>query len=82
MSVLDELKAKPWFPWALGCGVLVILFWLLFWTTPDPIPSKVEQRLRKLRIKRKVFTISRSARGRTASTRILKRRENRSLRWI
>ena len=40
MSALDELKAKPWFPWVLGCGVLVILFWLLFWTTPDPIPSK------------------------------------------
>ena len=40
MSVLEELKAKPWFPWVLGFGVLVMLFWLLFWTTPDPIPSK------------------------------------------
>ena len=41
MSVLEELKAKPWFPWVLGFGVLVMLFWLLFWTTPDPIPTKL-----------------------------------------
>ena len=34
MPILEELKTKPWFPWALGGGVIVLLFWLLFWTTP------------------------------------------------
>jgi hypothetical protein len=23
VSVLDELKSKPWFPWAVGAGVLL-----------------------------------------------------------
>ena len=30
MSLLEELKSKPWFPWAVGAGVIVGLFWLLF----------------------------------------------------
>ena len=34
MSVLEDLKSKPWFPWVLGAGVLLFLFWLLFWSTP------------------------------------------------
>jgi hypothetical protein len=25
VSVLDELKSKPWFPWAVGAGVIVFL---------------------------------------------------------
>ena len=40
MSVLEELKSKPWFPWALGAGVLLFLFWLLFWSTPEPGPMR------------------------------------------
>ena len=40
MSVLEELKSKRWFPWAVGAGVLMFLFWLLFWSTPDPLPTK------------------------------------------
>ena len=40
MSVLDELKSKPWFPWAVGAGVIVFLFWLLFWSTPEPGPTR------------------------------------------
>ena len=40
MSVLDELKSKPWFPWAVGGGLVLLLFWLLFWSTPDPLPTK------------------------------------------
>ena len=40
MSVLEELKSKPWFPWAVGAGVIVFLFWLLFWSTPEPGPMR------------------------------------------
>jgi hypothetical protein len=40
VSVLEELKSKPWFPWAVGAGVMVFLFWLLFWSTPDPGPTR------------------------------------------
>ena len=40
MSVLDQLKSKPWFPWAIGSGVMLFIFWFLFWSTPDPMPSK------------------------------------------
>jgi len=40
VTVLEELKSKPWFPWAVGAGVIVFLFWLLFWSTPDPLPTK------------------------------------------
>lgn len=40
MSVLDELKSKSWFPWAVGGGLVLLLFWLLFWSTPDPLPTK------------------------------------------
>ncbi len=40
MSVLEELKSKPWFPWVLGSGVLVFLFWFLFWSTPEPLPTR------------------------------------------
>lgn len=46
MSVLEDLKSKPWFPWVLGAGVIVFLFWLLFWTTPDPIPSRSSKDLK------------------------------------
>src|SRR5215813_10358111 len=38
VSILEELKSKPWFPWAVGAGVIVFLFWLLFWSTPGPGP--------------------------------------------
>ena len=74
MSVLEELKSKPWFPWAVGAGVIVFLFWLLFWSTPEPGPMRTTRAL-KVRTRKKVSTISRSARGRTASIRILKRQE-------
>ncbi len=40
MSFLEELKSKPWFPWAVGAGVIVFLFWLLFWSTPEPGPTR------------------------------------------
>ena len=40
MSLLEELKSKPWFPWAVGAGVIVFLFWLLFWSTPEPGPTR------------------------------------------
>ena len=40
MSVLEDLKSKPWFPWVLGAGVLLFLFWLLFWSTPEPGPMR------------------------------------------
>src|SRR5919106_2890661 len=38
VSVLEELKSKAWFPWAVGAGVILFLFWLLFWSTPGPSP--------------------------------------------
>ena len=38
MSVFEELKLKPWFPWAVGTAVILFLFWLLFWSTPGPGP--------------------------------------------
>ena len=40
MSLLEELKSKPWFPWAVCAGVIVFLFWLLFWSTPEPGPTR------------------------------------------
>jgi Bacterial conjugation TrbI-like protein len=40
VSVLEELKSKPWFPWAVGAGVVLFLFWLLFWSTPEPGPMR------------------------------------------
>ena len=40
MSVLEELKSKPWFPWTVGAGLILLLFWLLFWSTPEPGPMK------------------------------------------
>jgi hypothetical protein len=40
VSVLEELKSKPWFPWAVGGGLVLLLFWLLFWSTPDPLPTR------------------------------------------
>ena len=40
MSVLEELKSKPWFPWTVGVGVILLLFWLLFWSTPEPGPTR------------------------------------------
>ena len=40
MSVFEELKSKAWFPWAVGAGVLLFLFWLLFWSTPEPGPMR------------------------------------------
>jgi conjugal transfer pilus assembly protein TraB len=40
VSVLEELKSKAWFPWAVGGGLVLLLFWLLFWSTPDPLPTK------------------------------------------
>jgi Bacterial conjugation TrbI-like protein len=38
VSVLEELKSKPWFPWTVGAGLILLLFWLLFWSTPEPLP--------------------------------------------
>jgi hypothetical protein len=43
VSVLEELKSKPWFPWAVGGGLVLLLFWLLFWSTPDPLPTKTSR---------------------------------------
>ena len=43
MSVLEELKSKPWFPWAVGAGVILFLFWLLFWSTPEPGPTRTSR---------------------------------------
>jgi hypothetical protein len=43
VSVLDEFKAKPWFPWAVGGGLVLFIFWLLFWSTPDPLPTKASK---------------------------------------
>ena len=43
MSVLEELKSKPWFPWAVGAGVMLFLFWLLFWSTPEPGPMRTSR---------------------------------------
>lgn len=40
MSVLEELKSKSWFPWVAGAGVILFLFWLLFWSTPEPGPMR------------------------------------------
>jgi Bacterial conjugation TrbI-like protein len=40
VSVLEDLKSKPWFPWVLGAGVLLFLFWLLFWSAPEPGPMR------------------------------------------
>jgi hypothetical protein len=40
VSVLEELKSKPWFPWAVGGGLVLLLFWLLFWSTPEPLPTR------------------------------------------
>lgn len=43
MSVLEELKSKPWFPWAVGAGVILFIFWLLFWATPEPGPMSTSR---------------------------------------
>jgi Bacterial conjugation TrbI-like protein len=43
VPLLEELKSKPWFPWVLGGGVLLFLFWLLFWSTPEPGPMKTSR---------------------------------------
>jgi hypothetical protein len=43
MSFLEDLKSKPWFPWAVGAGVLVLIFWLLFWSTLDPGPMSTSR---------------------------------------
>jgi Bacterial conjugation TrbI-like protein len=40
VPLLEELKSKPWLPWVLGGGVLLVLFWLLFWSTPEPDPVR------------------------------------------
>jgi Bacterial conjugation TrbI-like protein len=40
VTVLEELKSKPWCPWAVGGGVILFLFWLLFWSTPEPGPTR------------------------------------------
>jgi Bacterial conjugation TrbI-like protein len=40
VSVLEELKSKPWFPWTVGVGVILLLFCLLFWSTPEPGPTR------------------------------------------
>src|SRR5713226_10133264 len=34
------MKSKTWYPWAVGGRMVIILFWLLFWSTPDPMPTK------------------------------------------
>ena len=40
MAFLEELKSKPWFPWAVGAAVIVLIFWLFFWSTPEPGPMR------------------------------------------
>jgi conjugal transfer pilus assembly protein TraB len=40
VSLLEELKSKPWFPWAVGGGLVLLLFWILFWSTPEQLPTK------------------------------------------
>jgi conjugal transfer pilus assembly protein TraB len=40
VSLLEYLKSKPWFPWAIGAGLIVFIFWLLFWSTPEPGPMR------------------------------------------
>jgi hypothetical protein len=40
VSLLEYLKSKPWFPWAVGAGVLLLIFWLFFWSTPEPGPLR------------------------------------------
>ena len=40
MFSFQELKSKPWFPWAVGAGLILVLFWLLFWSTPEPSPTR------------------------------------------
>lgn len=40
MSFLEDLKMKWWYPWAVGGGVILLLLWLLFWSTPEPAPMK------------------------------------------
>jgi hypothetical protein len=40
VSLLEYLKSKPWFPWAVGACVLLLIFWLLFWSTPEPGPMR------------------------------------------
>jgi hypothetical protein len=43
VSVLEELRSKTWFPWAVGAGVILFLFWLLFWSTPEPGPMRTSR---------------------------------------
>jgi conjugal transfer pilus assembly protein TraB len=40
MSVLEELRSKTWFLWAVGAGMIVFLFWILFSSTPEPGPAR------------------------------------------
>jgi hypothetical protein len=40
VSLLEYLKSKPWFPWAVGAGMILLIFWLLFWSTPEPGPMR------------------------------------------
>jgi len=44
--LLDDLKSKPWFFWTVGAGVVLFLFWLLFWSTPEPNPARTSTRSR------------------------------------
>ena len=82
MSVLEELEIEAVV--SLGswrwCDCVSFLASLLVHTGAGS--DEDEQEIPKVRTKRKVSTISRSARGKTASIRTSKRRENRSLRWI
>ena len=43
MASLEELKSKSWFAWLVGSAGIVMVFWLLFWTTPDPLPTRTKQ---------------------------------------
>jgi conjugal transfer pilus assembly protein TraB len=43
VSVLEQLRLKTWLPWAVGAGVILFLFWLLFWSTPEPGPVKTSK---------------------------------------
>jgi hypothetical protein len=49
VSVLQELKSKPWFPWALSGGV--ILFFSGCFSAPHP--SRFQGRIGLLRVKSK-----------------------------
>ncbi len=39
MALLDDLRSRKWFPWAVS-GLVLFVSWLIFWPTPAPPPVK------------------------------------------